>query len=100
MRPLKVFSTWIDRDWERRSYNPIFAFGQRLIWCVPILVIGVIGHLLGARPGDILYDWGLPIGMALSVLLMGFSGYRWYSGYSRTGWQEKQARQRQRVKRH
>jgi cytochrome c-type biogenesis protein CcmH/NrfF len=96
MRPLKVFSAWLDRDWERRSYNPIFAFGQRLIWCIPIVAIGLAGHLVGAKQGDVLYDWGLPIGMVLSMILMIWSAIRWLSGYSRTDWQEKQSsKQRQ-----
>ncbi|QUT05246.1 hypothetical protein KFK14_19960 [Sphingobium phenoxybenzoativorans] len=99
MKQLKAFSAWLDRDWTRRGYNPIFAFGQRLIWCVPVLAIGLVGYLFGAEPGDVLYDWGLPVGMALSLMLMGWSGYRWFSGYSRTDWQEKQARKRRRKER-
>ncbi|WP_041390598.1 hypothetical protein [Sphingobium chlorophenolicum] len=99
MRLIKAFSAWIDRDWERRSFNPVFAFGQRFIWCVPILVIGVVGHLFNAEPGDVLYDWGLPVGMALSLILMGWSCYRWFSGYSRTDWQKKQASKHRKVDR-
>jgi len=89
MRLFKAISTWIDRDWQRRSFNPVFAFGQRLPWCIPILVIGLVGYLFGAEPGDILYDWGLLVGMSLSLMLMAWSFYRWFSGYGRTDWQEK-----------
>jgi hypothetical protein len=99
MSLFKAFSAWLDRDWERRSYNPISAFGQRLVWCVPVLAIALVGHLFGAGPGDILYDWGLPVVMALSLMLMCWSGYRWFSGYSRTDWQEKRTGQRRRRER-
>ena len=94
MRLIKSLVRWIDKDWEGRRYNPVFAFAQRLVWCVPILLIGMTGHLAGAKPGDFLYDWGLPIGMFLSLSLFGLSSYRWFRGYGRTDWQETQARKR------
>lgn len=100
MNLFKALSLWMDRDWEQRSYNPVFAFGQRLLWCVPILIIAIVGHLLGAQPGNVLYDWGLPAGIALSLMLMGWSSYRWLSGYSRTDWQQQQARKQRNAKRH
>ncbi|AEG47897.1 hypothetical protein Sphch_0197 [Sphingobium chlorophenolicum L-1] len=90
----------MDRDWERRRYNPVFAFAQRLMWCVPIVVVAFVGHLFDAEQGDVLYDWGLPVGMAMTLMLMGWSFYRWFSGYSRTDWQEKQAQKLRNVERH
>lgn len=92
MKALKSLAGWIDKDWQRLRFNPTFAFAQRFLWCVPMLVIGLVGYLAGAKPGDALYDWGLPIGMVLSLLLFGLSMYRWLKGYSRSDWQEAQAR--------
>lgn len=93
---MKRLPGWIDRDWERRSYNPLFAFAQRLLWVTPLLAIGAVGLLVGAGPGHFLYDWGLPIGICLMLLLFGYSGYRWFVGYGRTSWHEEQVRKRRR----
>lgn len=91
---VRYLRKWIDRDWERRDYNPVFAFIQRLLWGLPLAVIGAVGWMFDAGPGDPLYDWGLPIGAALSLALVAYSSYRWFVGYGRTGWQEEQARRR------
>ena len=94
MQLLRSLIRWIDKDWETLRFNPVFAFAQRFLWCVPIIVIGFVGYLAGAKPGDFLYDWGLPFSMVLSLLLFGVSMYRWLRGYSRSDWQEAQAKRR------
>lgn len=94
MKALRSLIDWIDKDWERLRFNPVSLFAQKLLWCVPILVVGIVGYIAGTAPGDVLYDWGLPIGIVLSLLLFGLSMYRGLRGYSRTDWQEAQARRR------
>ena len=85
---------WIDGDWERRSYVATFASTQKLFWISPFLVIGGIAWLIGAEAGDLIYDWGLPVSLALCLVPIAYSFYRWFRGYSRTSWQDKQARKR------
>jgi hypothetical protein len=36
----EVVREWVDRDWERRSYIPSFAFVQKLLFLSPILLLG------------------------------------------------------------
>lgn len=91
---MRALREWIDRDWERRRYIATFAFAQKVLWISPLLAIGLICWLLGAGPGDVLYDWGFLAGIVLCLVAMGFSLYRWAAGYSRTAWQEGQTRRR------
>lgn len=85
---------WLDRDWERRRYNPTFAFAQKLFWLSPFFLISAICLIAGAKPGDFLYDKVLLIGLALSIIPFSISTYRWLRGYSRPSWHEEQARKR------
>lgn len=88
---------WIDRDWERRRYLPLLAFGQRLLWIAPILLAIVIMELaeaLGASPSGPVTTTILIAGMVGCITTFAFSMYRWFVGYGRTEWQEKQAASR------
>ena len=91
---LSRLTRWIDRDWERRRYLSIIAIAQRLLWVAPILVAIVIMELaeaLGASPTGPVTLAILIAGMAGCVFTFSLSMYRWFIGYSRTDWQEKQA---------
>ncbi|MEG3163103.1 hypothetical protein U1701_00680 [Sphingomonas sp. PB2P19] len=85
---------WMDRDWASRKYNPVFAFGQRIVWSIPFLVsIAVIGIL------DVL-DFPRDSSASLMVIALGATGtfavmlvslYRWAVGYSRSDFQDRAA---------
>lgn len=89
---------WMDRDWASRQYNPVFAFTQRLVWGVPVLVsiaaVGLLDALGYARDSEAtLVTVGL--GIVGSFALMMLSSYRWAKGYTRSDFQEQAAIERQ-----
>ncbi|MDF7774310.1 hypothetical protein P1X14_03535 [Sphingomonas sp. AOB5] len=90
----KSIIAWLDRDWEHRGYNPIFAVGQKLFWFSPLLLIGIIGIIAGVKPGDFLYDKGLLIGLGLCLIPFSISNYRWFRGYGRNSRNEEQTQKR------
>ena len=84
---------WIDRDWERRRYLPLIAFGQRLLWIAPILLAILLMELaeaLGASPSGPVTTAILIAGVVGCIITFAISMYRWFVGYGRTEWQEKQ----------
>ncbi len=92
---------WIDRDWASRKYNPVFAFGQRFLWGVPVFVsLGVVAIMaaLGAEPNGTATLVVFALGAVGMLAAMLFSIYRWMVGYSRSDFQEHAAaEQRARV---
>jgi hypothetical protein len=85
---------WMDRDWASRKYNPVFAFGQRLIWGVPLLLSIAVISVLDAL------DFSRDSSASLTVLALGATGtfaimlvslYRWAIGYSRSDFQHRAA---------
>jgi len=42
----KALREWVDRDWERRSYIPAFAFAQKLLFLSPTLLLGAISLVI------------------------------------------------------
>lgn len=85
---------WMDRDWSSRKYNPVFAFGQRLIWGVPMFISLAIISLLDAlgfprdSPATLTV---LALGMIGVFTVMLVSLYRWAIGYSRSDFQSRAA---------
>ena len=85
---------WMDRDWASREYNPVFAFGQRFVWGVPIFVsTAIIAGLdaLGIPPESSVSLVVLVLGGAGMFAIMLVSLYRWATGYSRSDFQERAA---------
>lgn len=85
---------WMNRDWASRKYNPVLAFGQRLVWGLPVFasiaVIGVLDALGFTRDGSttlLVIVFGAA-GMCAIVLV---SLYRWTIGYGRSDFQERAA---------
>lgn len=90
----RAIMSWIDRDLASRKYSPVFSFGQRLLWSLPVfLSLAAISVMeaLGAEPGGtatlVVFILG-GIGMVAAMLV---SIYRWMAGYSRTAFQEEAA---------
>lgn len=85
---------WMDRDWASRKYNPVFAFGQRLVWGVPVFlslaVIGALEALGFSRDGPAVLGT-LVLGVVGMFAIMLVSLYRWGAGYSRSEFQERAA---------
>lgn len=90
----RALINWMDRDWARQRYNPVFAFGQRLVWGIPVFVsLAVIGALeaLGfSRDGPAVLGT-LVLGAVGMFAFMLLSLYRWAAGYSRSEFQERAA---------
>jgi hypothetical protein len=85
---------WMDRDWASRKYNPVFAFGQRLLWGVPLfLSIAVMGILdaLGFPRDSPAVLAVFAVGAIGMFTVMLISLYRWAIGYSRSDFQERAA---------
>lgn len=85
---------WMDRDWASRKYNPVFAFGQRFVWGIPLLVsIGVISVLdaLGFSRDSSAPLTVLALGATGTFAIMLVSLYRWAVGYGRSDFQERAA---------
>lgn len=74
---------WMDRDWESRRYNPVFAFAQRLVRLVPVLlslaVIAVLKCLGFSHDGPVAVSV-FALGMAGTFTIMLVSLYRWMAG--------------------
>jgi hypothetical protein len=91
---LRALINWMDRDWAHRKYNPVFAFGQRLVWGVPVFlslaVIGALEALGFSRDGPAVLG-ALVLGVAGTFAIMLISLYRWATGYSRSEFQERAA---------
>jgi hypothetical protein len=84
----------MDRDWERRSYNPLFAFAQRLVWAAPLLAALLLMELLetlGVARGSFVVIALLVCGAFGTFAMLGLSMYRWMAGYSRSAFQEQAA---------
>jgi len=90
----RALINWMDRDWASRRYNPVFAFGQRLVWGVPVfLSIAVTGALeaMGfSRDGPAVLGT-IVLGVIGMFAVMLVSLYRWAVGYSRSEFQERTA---------
>jgi hypothetical protein len=87
----RALTAWIDRDWASRKYNPLFAFGQRLLCFVPVFVsLGVIAIMkaLGAEPNGTATLVVLALGAVAMLAVMLVSIYRWMVRYSRSDFQE------------
>ena len=85
---------WMDRDWADRKYNPVFAFAQRLVWGVPLLVsIAAVGLLdvLGFPLDSVATPTALALGATGTVVIMLIALYRWAIGYSRSDFQKRAA---------
>ncbi len=93
---MKRLVLWLDRYWERRSYNPVFAFAERLLVGAPLLIalllMGVL-EALGVSLDAPIITAILIVGVLGMFGMMGLSLYRWMTGYSRSEWQDKQAKQ-------
>jgi hypothetical protein len=91
---LRALINWMDRDWASRRYNPVLAFAQRLVWCVPFLlslaVIGALESLGFSRDGPVVLSV-FALGCAGTFTIMLVSLYRWAVGYSRSDFQERAA---------
>jgi len=94
VNPFKALREWVDRDWERRSYNPTFAFAQKLLFLSPLLLLGIVSMVIDIPPGSPGYYWGFGVAGALCLLIGVFQGWRWLLGYVRPSWHEEQARKR------
>ena len=95
MRLIRSLVARMDRDWERRNYNPTSAFAQRLLWIAPLLVVlllmGLMETLGVSRKSEVVT--ALTVCGALGTLVMvGLSLYRWMTGYSRSEWQDQAAK--------
>lgn len=90
----RALINWMDRDWASRRYNPVFAFGQRLVWGVPVFlslaVIGALEALGFSRDGPAVLGT-LVLGAVGMFAIMLLSLYRWAAGYSRSEFQERAA---------
>jgi hypothetical protein len=85
---------WMDRDWASRRYNPVFAFGQRFVWGLPVFAsIAAIGILdaLGFPSDSPVTLLVLALGVAGMFAVMLLSLYRWAAGYSRSDIQKQAA---------
>ncbi|MGA1797337.1 hypothetical protein VH567_00980 [Sphingomonas sp. 4RDLI-65] len=85
---------WIDRDWASRKYNPVFAFGQRFVWGVPVFIsiaIGIALEALGYPSDGTAILVVVVLGAAGMFSIMLISLYRWAVGYSRSDFQERAA---------
>ena len=90
----RALINWMDRDWVNRRYSPVFAFGQRLVWGVPVflslVVIGALEALGFSRNGPAVLGT-LVLGAVGMFAIMLLSLYRWAAGYSRSEFQERAA---------
>ena len=93
---MRRFGSWLDRYWERRSYNPVFAFAERLMVIAPLLIaillMGVL-EALGVSRGAPVMTGILIAGGVCAFGMMGISLHSWMKGYSRSEWQDKQGKQ-------
>jgi hypothetical protein len=95
MRLIRAFAAWMDRDWDGRNYNPIFAFAQRLLWIAPLIAALVLMGLLetlGVSRESLAVTALLVCGALGTLALVGLSLYRWVTGYSRSERQDQAAR--------
>ena len=85
---------WMDRDWATRRYNPVFAFGQRFVWGLPVFAsLAMMGILdaLGVPSDSPATLVIFALGAAGMIAIMLLSLYRCSVGYSRSDYQEKAA---------
>lgn len=94
VKPFKALREWVDRDWERHSYIPTFAFAQKLLFLSPLLLLGIVSMVIDIPPGSAVYYWGFGIAGILCLLIGVVQAWRWLMGYARPSWHEKQARKR------
>lgn len=94
VNPFKALREWVDRDWEQRSYNPTFAFAQKLLFLSPLLLLGIVSMVIDIPPGSPDYYWGFGVAGAFCLLIGVYQGWRWLLGYVRPSWHEEQARKR------
>jgi hypothetical protein len=91
---LRALINWMDRDWASRRHNPVFAFGQRLVWGVPVfLSLAVIGALeaMGLSRNGPAVIGTVVLGVVGMFAILLVSLYRWAAGYSRSEFQERAA---------
>jgi hypothetical protein len=84
----------MDRDWERRNYNPLLAFAQRSMWGAPLLVALLLMGLLespGLPRESSVVTALLVCGALGSLAMLCLSVYRWMAGYCRSAFQERAA---------
>lgn len=95
MRLIRSLVAWMDRDWQGRNYNPIFAFAQRLLWIAPLiaalLLMGLL-ETLGVSRESLAVSALLVCGALGTLVMVGLSLYRWMTGYSRSEWQDQAAK--------
>lgn len=82
---LGALTAWIDRDWERRNYSPLFLVRQGLMVWAPLVVAFLAVSMLQLPIGGSASNIFLVLGALGSTSLMLLSGYRWFVGYGKSG---------------
>lgn len=100
MKFIRQLQRWIDRDWEKRGYNPMFAYAQKIMYLSPLLLVGAADLVIGIPPGSSAYYWSGGIALTLGLIIYGWQLYRWLVGYVRPSWHEEQTRKRRERKKH
>lgn len=81
----RALTAWIDRDWERRSYSPLFLVKQGLMVWAPVVLAFLVVTMLQLPIGGPASNVLLILGVLGAASLFSLSAYRWFVGYGKSG---------------